>query len=160
MDKMSEMVRASRIWRQVALPASIILNLFFAGLVGAHLLHGSARDIHPENPLARALANAEASLPPRDAAAFADVIRREAPHYAAAGRQLQTARQQLGERITAEPFDPDGVRQALAAWRKAWDDFFDAFSIPLVDALDQVSPQGRRKLTAARRAERTGSPPP
>jgi len=103
--------------------------------------------------VARALANAEASLPPQDAAAFDAAIRGGAPRYAQAARRLLDARRALGQEITAEPFSPEGVQQALASWRTAWNGFFDAFSGTLVDALAKVSADGRRKLIADREAK-------
>ncbi len=139
-------------WRRVALPASIVLNLFLVALIGGHLL--SVRHSEPlaGDPLARALANAEASLSPADAAAFTAALRRDAPNYLEAARQLRTARVQLGREVAADTYDPARVRQALAAWQAAWSHFVDQFSDPLVEALGQVSPAGRHKLIADHRA--------
>ncbi len=147
-------------WSRIVLTASLLLNLFLVALIGGHLLRSGGGEAGSGSPLARALARAEATLPPRDAAAFGAVIRRDAPHYEAAARQLGEARRELGLQISAEPFNQDGVRQALATWRSAWNRFFDDFSGTLVEALAQVSPQGRRKLVAERQAARGGLPPP
>lgn len=141
-------------WRRIALPASIVLNLFLIALIGGHLFQARRIATNAETPLVRALARAEATLPPRDATAFAAAMRRDAPRFAAAQKQLTQARQELQRQIAAEQFNQADVRQALEAWQSAWNHFFDDFSTPLIDALSQVSPEGRRKLVAARQAER------
>jgi uncharacterized membrane protein len=143
-------------WRRIALPVSIVLNLFFVALIGGYVLHHRGERLAGETPLMRALARAEASLPPRDATAFGAVIRRDAPQYSDALKRLDVARQELRREITAEQFDEAGVRQALAGWQTAWNSFFEKFSNTLVDALAQVSPGGRRRLIAERRSEVEG----
>jgi Heavy-metal resistance len=138
-----------RNWQRIALPASIVLNLFLLALIGGHLWQ-SQRDQADASPsLDRALANAEATLSPKDAAAFAMVLHGDAPRYVAAAQQ-----------ITAGVFTPAAVRQALAVWRAAWDRFLDEFSGPLIDAMAQLSPQGRRQLIAAGRSARPAISPP
>jgi hypothetical protein len=42
----------------------------------------------------------------------------------------------------------------LAAWRKASGQFMDQFGDTLIDALAQVSPDGRRRLVSERRSLR------
>ena len=149
-----------RNWQRIALPASIVLNLFLLALIGGHLWQ-SQRDQADASPsLDRALANAEATLSPKDAAAFAMVLHGDAPRYVAAAQQLRTARAALNRQITAAGFNPAAVRQALAAWRAAWDRFLDEFSGPLIDAMAQLSPQGRRQLIAAGRSARPAISPP
>jgi uncharacterized membrane protein len=143
--------RGIRNWRWLALPASIILNLFLIALIAGHLWQSRSDDVISGSPLSRALARAEASLPPRDAAALGAVIRRDAPHYAQAAQQLTEARREFWQRVTKEQFDQHDVRQALEAWRTAWNRFLDDFSDTIVAALAEVSPEGRRKLTAERR---------
>jgi len=151
--------QAARGWRRIALPASIVLNIFFVALIGGHLLHGRPAIAPYANPLARALANAEASLSPSDAAAFRQVMQRDAPHFADAAKQLAASRRAVAQQIAAEPFNADAVHQALTRWQMALNNFFDAFSKPLVDALAKVSPDGRRRLIAERQAVRSGTAP-
>ena len=139
-------------WRRVVLPASIILNFFFAALIGGHLWQTQREEIGFGIPLARALRNAEAILTPQDAAAFSAVMRRDAPQYLESARQLREARQELRRQITADHVSQEEVRQALATWQTAWDHFVGDVRGPLAEALAQVSPEGRRKLIAERRA--------
>jgi hypothetical protein len=111
-------------------------------------------------PLARALRNAEAVLSPQDAAAFGAVMRRDAPQYLDSARQLREARRKLRSQITADHVSQGEARQALAVWQTAWDHFMGDVSGPLAEALAQVSPEGRRKLIAERRAAEAGPSSP
>jgi len=140
-------------WRRAVLPASLILNLFFVALVGAHLLRAPIGTGGDGTLLARALANAEGSLAPNDAASFKAVMQRDAPRFAQAARQLAAARDAVDREVSAEHLDPAATRQALATWRVAAGDFADKFSDSLIEALTQISPDGRRRLVAERRQQ-------
>jgi hypothetical protein len=134
------------LWRRIALPASIILNLFLIALIGGHVLNPARRIANVGLPLARALARAQEVLPPPDAKAFGAVMERDAPRFVKSAQALRDARQELDRQIVANPFNPTAARQALKATQVAWDQFLDDFGDSLVDGLQQVSPQGRRKL--------------
>ena len=148
----------SRGLRRFALPVSLLLNVFLLALIGGHLLR---RDAHQASlaaapiPLARALAAAEATLSPADAAAFGSVMRRESPNIAESVRQIAEARRALGRQIVADPYDTKATRDAMAAWQASWNHFFEQISNPLVDALGQISPEGRQKLVDERRKARS-----
>jgi hypothetical protein len=151
---------STRGWRRIALPASLIVNLFLAAVIGGHLLKASPEIGRGPVPLSQTLANAEALLSPQDAAPFGDILRRDAPRYAGAAKQLAEARTALGHEITAEKFDPEAVRRALADWQAKSDNFVNQFGGTLIDALAQVSPEGRRRLVDARRRSQFISPTP
>ena len=140
--------------RRIALAASIVPNLFLIALIAGHVWQARRLAANSAPPLGRALARAEAALSPRDAAAFAAIIRRDAPRYAEAARQLNEARHALGRAIAAQDFNQDEVRRAFAAWQTSFNRFFADFRDPLIAALAATSPEGRRKLVAERRAER------
>lgn len=142
-------------WRRIALLASLGLNLFLLALIGGFVWHH--RSVQGGTPLMRALARAEASLPKKDAAAFDAVIKRDAPRVEPAQHQLAQARQELQQLIAADDFDRTAVQRALTNWGSAWNRFFGEFSNTLVDALSQVSPEGRRKLIEERRAARAAT---
>lgn len=149
--------------QRVVLPASLILNLFLLSVIGGHLWHVRSPGEIPGAgmPLARALLRIEAILPAADAAAFSQVIRSDAPHLTASVVQLRQARQALDRQIQAEPFDPAAARQALSATQAAWNRFLDDFGPTLIDALAQVSPQGRRRLISETQfGARTAPPTP
>lgn len=143
--------------RRLLLPLSVLLNLFFLALILGHLLLGDALAPHYPTPLARALAHLEASLPPEDAATFRRIMVKDAPAYLPAARQLEAARGGVEAAILAQPVDPARLHKAFATWHAAWDGFFDALSGPLAEAVVQLSPEGRRKLIAARRSEHMGA---
>jgi uncharacterized membrane protein len=145
--------REIRSWRRLVLPVSIALNLFLVALIGGHLWQSRNDGGTSVSPLSRALAHAEASLPPQDAAVFGAAVRRDAPHYAQAAQKLTEARQEFWRQVTAEQLNQHDVRQALDAWRTAWNRFLDDFSSTIVAALAEVSPEGRRKLMVERRVQ-------
>lgn len=137
-------------WRRVALPLSIALNLFLVALIGGHMWRQHRLTLVATSPVARILARAEASLPPKQAAAFADVIRRDSSGFGETQGQVAAARRTLARAVTADQFDRQQVRQAFLAWRTAWDRFFDQFSGTLVDALAQMPAEDRREFVAQR----------
>jgi uncharacterized membrane protein len=148
---MSRKNREIRSWRRLVLPASIVLNLFLVALIGGHLWQSRSDGGTSGSPLSRALAHAEASLPPRDAAAFGAAIHRDASRYAQSAQRVTEAREEFWRQVTAEQLNQHDVRQALDAWRTAWNRFLDDFSNTIVAALAEVSIEGRRKLMAERR---------
>jgi hypothetical protein len=62
-------------------------------------------------------------------------MRRDAPHYAEAAKQLAEARGAFERQIMEEPFNQDAVQQAFKTWHLSWDHFLDDFGQTLVDAL-------------------------
>lgn len=138
------------------LTASLLFNVFLLAIIGGHVLrHHGERGVTPMSAnLARALADAETSLPPSDAAKFRNVMTRGAPLYAQSAKQLAEARAALQRQIVAEPFDRQAVHSAFVAWQQSWNRLLDNADDTLIEALAQVSPEGRRKLIAQRQAER------
>ena len=143
---------------QIVLAVSIGLNLFLIALIGGHVLHQRHAAPNRGARFATALAKAEASMSPRDATAFRAVLRRDAPTYGEAELQLAIARHALAAAVTAPQFDKAKVHKAMDQWRTAWNNFFDNFSTPLVDALSKVSPKGRQNLVAERMRAQRDSP--
>jgi uncharacterized membrane protein len=147
---MTEKLNVSSNGRRVALAVSIVVNFFLLAIVVGHLLRARPQT-RAGLPLARALAAAEASLPPADSVRFSAVLRRDAPKYAEAEHQLVEARRELAKQMTADNFDPEKARAAFAKWRVAWNRFLDDFSGTLVDAVGEISPAGRRQLATERK---------
>jgi hypothetical protein len=144
-------------WRRFALPVSVLLNLFLIALIGGHLLRHGGYDVATASPsLPRILANAQASLSAPDAAAFGAVMRRDAPRYIESARRLAEARAILERQITAQPYDVAATRKAFLAWQVSADRFLSQIGDSLVEALGQVSPEGRQKLVASRRKAQAG----
>jgi len=145
---------------KIALITSVILNLFLVALLGGHLLRGELRARAPVGSLARALANAGANLKEPDAAVFKSIMNTNASHYTEASQHLVEARQELRRQIAADHFDPDAARQAYAAWQKSLNVFIDDFGDALIDALNHISPDGRRQILSERRKGLTGAVAP
>lgn len=148
--------RRSRLdWRWLALALSLVCNVFLAALIAGRFLGARVLPVRfsiGATPMTRALERAEGILSPQDAAVFRQVLERDRPRYMPAVRQVAAARRALEAQIAVQPFDPRAAAQALAAWRTSWNGFVDAFSGPLIDALAAISPEGRRRLIASRRA--------
>lgn len=106
-----------------------------------------------DDPLARLLAVAEATLPPSDAILFRETLLKEEPRYAQAVKGLTQARQEMLKQISANPYDPVATLTALSAMQSAWTEFMDAIGGPLVDAIGEVSPEGRRRVVADQKAK-------
>jgi uncharacterized membrane protein len=153
---MEETVQKPSLWWRIVLPASLVLNLFFAALISGHVVRAYKAEDKFGTPLGRALERAEASLPPRDAAAFRATLERGAPQYGQDLRDLAEARRALNRQVTAETFDRDATRQALKGWETAWSRFVDDFADSFVDALGGISSEGRHKLVT----EFPGAHPP
>jgi Heavy-metal resistance len=147
----------NRTWRRFVLPVSILLNLFLVALIGGHLLRHRSYDVVAGSPsLPRILANAQASLSEPDAAAFGAVMRRDAPRYLESARKLAQSRAALEHQITAQPFDAVATRAAFAEWQVSANRFLSDVGNPLIEALGQVSPEGRQRLIASRRKAQQG----
>jgi uncharacterized membrane protein len=139
-------------WRRMGMSVSVVLNLFLIALIAGHLWQVRRYEALSGAPLNRVLAEAEARLPPQDAAAFSAVVKRDTPQFTTAAQELADARLELGRQLTAEKFDQQATRQAFVVWRAAWNRFLGRFESTLVEALAQVSPEGRRELVKGRRA--------
>lgn len=143
---MSEHSRTNGHWPRAALAASTLLNLFLLAVVGGYWWHSRTNSAAPSLPLDRVLARIEANLSPKEAAAFSDVMRRKAPQYLQAALKLRATRQALSRQLEAQQLDPQASHRALVEWQRAWNQFLNDFSDPLVEGLAQVSPEGRRRL--------------
>lgn len=148
--------RLPRGWR-VVLAASLTLNLFLVALTAGHLLHNRMRGQIAGSSLAHALANSGASLSGSDATAFNAIVQRDAARYAAASQNLAKSRKELRHQIAADPFNPLATKQAYTSWQKDLNVYIDDVGDTLIEALGQISPQGRHKILEQRQR---GSDPP
>ncbi|KHK00899.1 periplasmic heavy metal sensor [Desulfovibrio sp. TomC] len=139
-----------RDWRRIVLPCSLLLNLFLVAVIGGRLLYGRAERLDGTGMLSRLQARAEAVLPSAEAQAFKAVITRDLPRFSPTWQQVGATRAELARQVAADPYDKIATGRALGAWITAWDGFAAEFGNTLVDALAQVSPEGRRKLIAGR----------
>ena len=135
--------------------ASLALNLFFVGMLAAYQLRGTIA--RPQGtPLGAQLRVEQLAetLPKADAALLDQVFRTHAAElseYTAAIRQSQD-RQRDGFR--AQPFDPKPVETAMTATRFNHDAAKRVVHEVILQAAQQMSPEGRAKL-----ADWAGPPP-
>ena len=142
----------TRKWLRIALPLSLVLNMFLLAFLGGQMLRATPEVPRGDDPLARILAVAEATLPASDARSFRETLLKEEPRYARAVRKVTEARQEMLKQMSADPYDPVATLAALSAMQSAWTEFMDAIGGPLVDAIGQISPEGRRTVVADQKA--------
>ena len=143
----------TRKWLRIALPISLVLNMFLLAFVGGQMLRATPEVPRGDDPLARILAVADATLPASDARSFRETLLKEEPRYARAVRKVTEARQEMLKQMSADPYDPVATLAALSAMQSAWTEFMDAIGGPLVDAIGQISPEGRRTVVADQKAK-------
>jgi len=135
--------------RRALLWASLAANLFFAGLVGSHLL---MRPAPPQVPgLDGFIARLAAALPSADADRFRSVLDGEKPWYDQARAATERAHARLADAIGRTPYDEAEARQRLQDWRARWNESSDRFGNSLLAAVRTLSPQGRQFLAATLR---------
>lgn len=144
--------------RQVALRASLVLNVFLLALIVAYLVRAQVAEgtAHPEGE--GIISRLTAVLPAEDAARFRAQLDLMRPQYEPQRKHIGEARQVLLEAIARDPYDPSAVRQALDDYQQSWRDFTSRFNQAFLAALDTVSPHGRAKLAAAAEMARGGKP--
>jgi hypothetical protein len=130
---------------------SIILNLFFLALIGGFFLRPIIFAHQTDDPIDRAIALVEGQLGPSDAAAFDAIMTRDKAQNTEAKRQLISSRDALESELAVEPFDQARAKVAVANTRQAFDRFIEGFSATVLDALNQLSPAGRKRLVELRR---------
>jgi uncharacterized membrane protein len=138
--------------RGILLGASLGLNLFLAGVIGAHMLRPMLAGPPPgsaEGPLGRLIG----ALPPDDAQRVRAVLERERPNYVDARMQISVARREVAAAIARTPYDEAAVRAALSDWHDSLQRFAARFDVALLEALGTVSDHGRTRLADAITAE-------
>ncbi|RCI80121.1 hypothetical protein DNK03_00570 [Brucella anthropi] len=142
-----------RKWLRIALPVSLVLNMFLLAFLGGQVLRATPEVPRGDDPLTRILAVADATLPASDAKSFRQTLLKEEPRYAQAVRRVTQARQEMLKQLSADPYDPVATLAALNATQSAWTEFMDAVGGPLVDAIGEISPEGRRRVVADQKAK-------
>ncbi|HMA51029.1 MAG TPA: periplasmic heavy metal sensor [Magnetospirillaceae bacterium] len=145
-------------WGKIArwlLPASLALNLFFVVLAFRH--HPF---LHPHPPNAGNIVDfMKPNLPPADA----EILQKSFEAHKAAMDEAHKAGQDFPEKIraalTANPFNPDALTQALRDGQTSHQVIEDAMASALVDAATKMTPEGRAAL-AARHQFGPGGPGP
>lgn len=146
------------------LPASLLLNVFFAGVIVAlalPMLFGPPpRPPHgPHDPLAMADRMAE-TLPPADAAILRAAFAQQTDALRAAHRQMESFPDRVRDALDAEPFRIDALAAVFADGRATRVAIEDAISASILDAAATMSPDGRHRLADWRPGGPGRLPPP
>lgn len=137
-------MRADRRWLYALLAASLLANLFCAGLyIGRALAPARAAGPGPLAPGARLRA-----LPPPERARFAARMKPRRPAIRAAREAVRAARAQVEADIAAPAFDRARLQADLAALRQANAAVQVQSQDALADALGELSPASRAALVA------------
>ena len=140
---MVKLLNISGLWRALFV-VSVLLNLFFVALtIGHHF------ERHPDGPppfqlMTHMFQHAAARLSPTDAEIFQTMMQQEASRYTQAREDLIHAQDDLCHLLLDPNFNAAAVHTAMARRQAAWDAFTGGFNNALVDAMDRMSPQGRR----------------
>lgn len=134
-------------WGKIArwlLPASLALNLFFVVLAFRHhpFLHPRMAD---PGTIVDFL---KPNLPPADA----EILQKSFESHKAAMDEAHKTGQAMPEKIraalTASPFNPDALKDALKDGQASHQVVEDNMAASLVDAATKMSPEGRAALAA------------
>jgi len=131
--------------------ASLALNLFFLGLVGAgalrHFWHpGPPAALEPSRTAAERIDRLAATLPSDDAEKLRAEFRRRETTLEATHAAYRKAQDTIRAAIRAEPFDIEAVRSAMAETRGARQALDLALHDVIANAAAQMSVAGRNKL--------------
>ncbi|MBO1325747.1 periplasmic heavy metal sensor [Acetobacter sp. TBRC 12305] len=138
-------MKISSIWRGLFV-LSVLLNLFFVALnIGHHFEH------HPDGPppfgvMTHMFQHVGSRLSPADAQIFQTMMQQEGSRYTQAREELMSAQDDLNRLLLDPNFDAGAVHAAMLRRQAAWDSFVGGFNNALVDAMNQMTPQGRRSV--------------
>lgn len=134
-------------WGKIArwlLPASVALNLFFVVLAVRHHPFWHPHPMDPGN-IAEFM---KPNLPPADA----EILQKSFDAHKAAMDEARKAGKDFPGKIraalTASPFNPDALKEALKEGQASHQVMEDAMAADLVDAATKMSPEGRAVLAA------------
>lgn len=135
-------------WRSVVLVPSLAVNLFFVGLFATRHAFGPPRG--PEAMLARLIGELGAHLSDPDRATLQRVLAAHEADIKERSAQAMQSRAGIRAVIVAEPFDPAALTAAVEEAGARDLAMRRAVERVLVEAAQQVSPEGRGKLAAWR----------
>jgi uncharacterized membrane protein len=137
---------------------SVALNIFLAGFLLAQLWSGHAQP-EPEALAPREiLRELTRQLPPADAEYLRRAFISRVPELVRLRREARTASEQVRADIGAVPLDTGKLRAAFEATRAAREKLRPLIEQALLEALPQMSDEGRRILSHARLVRRPAEP--
>lgn len=129
--------------------ASVALNLFLAGIVTTHWW----RPFFHERPrgVEEVVERVTRSLGEKDASMVRATFQASQPKLATLLADLQQARRDVRAKLTAEPFDPAAFHAAINTAHSKREAYDQAMRDVIVQAVDQLSPDGRQHLWSRER---------
>jgi uncharacterized membrane protein len=147
-----------RRWALLAIGFSVALNIFLVGFLLAQLWSHHAQP-EPEAPAPREVLRQLAErLPRSDAEHLRRAFTSRRTELANARRDARAASERLRADIGAVPFDAERMSADFDASRAARDRLRPLIEQALLEALPQMSEEGRRILSQARLARRRADP--
>lgn len=131
-------------WRSRLLWTSLGLNLFAAAIIAAPRIWHRRPPGPPSFDMI--IDRVASSLPATDLDAFRAAMNRSRPDFDTGRLHLAEVRAQVARTLGNPAFDPAAARAALHDMRQQLQAGSEQFDEHLVNALANVSPQGRAKL--------------
>ena len=145
--------KTGRRWLTVLLFASLIANVFLAGLVGGRLLHlghwfeGEPAYVQQIGPMAgRALEHLLAPLDAADRQIVLDAVRGRAGEMQQINKSIREQRKLVAQLLRADKFDRKAVDDAFAELRRRTDSLQSTLQAAVGDAVEKLSPAARKQL--------------
>lgn len=137
-------------WLIAVLFVSLALNMFVGGVwLGHRIFHdrGEYSETHKRKFSMMSFAERMAErLSPAERETYMAVIDGYRPEMAAAERQMKDARAKVRDALSAVPFNPQELDDALAASRQSFTNVQRVFHNALASAAAVLSPEAREKL--------------
>ena len=146
-----------RRWALLAIGFSVALNIFLVGFLLAQLWSSPAPEPEALAPreILRQLAK---QLPPADAEHLRRAFASRAPELVRTRREVRAASEQVRADIGATPFETTKLRADFEAMRIARERLRPLIEQALLEALPQMSEEGRTILSHARLTRRRTEP--
>ncbi len=140
-------------WMIVALVASVGLNLFLGGLMAGRLLKsGGEREARMPPPVARLFDQ----LPETARESMQGAMRQRQGEMRQRMQSMRAARESVGEKLAAEPYDRAAVEVALAELRQRQVDMRGVFHGALAETAAGLPLDQRRQLARIAQGEQQG----
>lgn len=136
----------ARSWA-IVLGISVALNLFFLGWFSARSLQ--RRELHPGPPARGQLAGGPRRVREQHPRPLEWMSEAERSELRPTRKGLRSARRDAEAAMRAEPFDPERLRQALAALRSKTDEIQASAHEYMLRRATAMSPDERRRLADA-----------
>ena len=146
-------VKPGRRWLTVLLFVSLILNVFFAGLVGARLMHmhgwlgGRPAYVQQLGPMAGyALQHLLSPLNASDRQIVIDSVSGHMDELQQINLSIRDQRKVVAQLLKADSYDRKAVDDAFAELRRRTDAMQAALQQALGEAVEKLSPAARKQL--------------